>query len=25
VVIGGENQIVVSPVAGNRFYRLKWP
>ena len=24
-VVGEENQIIVSPVAGNRFYRLKWP
>ena len=24
-VVGGENPIVVSPVAGNRFYRLWWP
>jgi len=22
-VVGGENQIVVPPVAGNRFYRLR--
>ena len=24
-VVGGENQIIVSPPAGNRFFRLKWP
>jgi hypothetical protein len=25
VVVGGENQVVVAPPTGNRFYRLKWP
>ena len=24
-VVGGENQIIVSPPAGNYFFRLKWP
>jgi len=25
VVVGGENQVIVAPPTGNRFYRLKWP
>ena len=24
-VVGGENQVIVSPSVGNRFYRLRWP
>jgi len=24
-VVGSENQVIVSPPAGNHFYRLKWP
>jgi hypothetical protein len=24
-VVGGENQVIVSPPVGNRFFRLKWP
>jgi len=23
-VVGGENKTIVSPEAGNRFYRLRW-
>jgi len=25
VVVGSENQVIVSPPAGNKFYRLKFP
>src|ERR1035437_2928049 len=25
VVVGGENKVIVVPLTGNRFYRLKWP
>ena len=24
-VVGGENQVIVTPPVGNRFYRLKYP
>jgi hypothetical protein len=24
-VVGGENQVIVAPAGGNRFYRLRWP
>jgi hypothetical protein len=24
-VVGGENQVIVTPPVGNRFYRLRWP
>ena len=24
-VVGGENLVIVAPVVGNRFYRLRWP
>jgi hypothetical protein len=25
IVVGGQNQVVVTPPTGNRFYRLKYP